>query len=181
MVGTLAHRRIRAADPTSLMMIPLLLDYLYWLRDRVLALARDATAAGWPADPMVNGRDLRATLAHEIDVEASWRNKLLGLPIDRWGPAAEVKPDEFPTLDALRTRWAEEERAMRDWLDGLDAEALAASTTVNGLDGRPMSTYVLHVLSHGIGELFVAAAILRELGHDAGDIGLLESLHGREL
>jgi uncharacterized damage-inducible protein DinB len=162
------------------MTIPLLLDYLYWLRDRVLALAGDATTAGWPGNPKVNGRDLRGTLAHEIDVEASWRNKLLGLPIDRWGPAAEVKPDEFPTLASLQARWAEEERAMRSWLDGLDATALATSVAVNGLDGRPLSTYLLHVLAHGIGELFVAAAILRELGHEAGDIGLLESLHGRE-
>ena len=65
------------------MTIPQLLDYLYWLRDRVLALAAEATTDGWPAEPTINGRDLRATLAHEIDVEASWRNKLLGLPIER--------------------------------------------------------------------------------------------------
>ena len=162
------------------MTVPLLLDYLYWLRDRVLALAADATTDGWPAAPTINGRDLRATLAHEIDVEASWRNKLLGLPIERWGPAAEVKPDAFPTLDSLRARWADEERATRDWLDGLGVEDLAAPMTVNGLDGQALSTYLLHVLVHGIGELFVAAGILRELGHDAGDIGLLESLHGRE-
>jgi len=158
----------------------LMLDYLYWLRDRVLALAAEATTDGWPAEPAINGRDLRATLAHEIDVEASWRNKLLGLPIERWGPAAEVTPGEFPTLDALQARWSEEERAMRDWLEGLRAEDLAAPVTVNGLEGRPLSTYLLHVLTHGVGELFVAAGILRELGHDAGDIGLLESLQVRE-
>jgi uncharacterized damage-inducible protein DinB len=162
------------------MTIPLLLDYLYWLRDRVLALSAEATIDGWPVEPTVNGRDLRATLAHEIDVEASWRNKLLGLPMERWGPAAEVRPSEFPTLDSLRARWGEEERAMRDWLGGLQADDLAAPVTVNALDGRPLSTYLLHVLAHGIGELFVAAGILRELGHEAGDIGLLESLLVRE-
>ena len=162
------------------MTIPLLVDYLYWLRDRILDLSAEATTDGWPAEPTINGRDLRATLAHEIDVEASWRNKLLGLPIERWGPAAEVRPTEFPTLDSLRVRWAEEERALRDWLDGLGADDLAAPVTVNGLDGQPLSTYLLHVLAHGIGELFVAAGILRELGQDAGDIGLLESLKARE-
>ena len=162
------------------MTIPLLLDYLYWLRDRVVGLAAEATTDGWPVEPTINGRDLRATLAHEIDVEASWRNKLLGLPIERWGPAAEVKATAFPTLDALRARWSEEERAMRDWLGDLRAEDLAAPVTANGLDGRPLSTYLLHVLVHGVGELFVAAGILRELGYDAGDIGLLESLQVRE-
>ena len=157
----------------------LLFDYLYWLRDRVLALADAATIDRWPAEPSINGRDLRATLAHELDVEASWRNKLLGLPIERWGPAAEVKADEFAILDSLRARWAVEEHAMRAWLDGLGVEDLRAPVTVNGLDGRPLSMYLLHVVTHGIGELFVAAGILRELGHEAGDIGLLESLDTR--
>ncbi|HEX2551008.1 MAG TPA: DinB family protein, partial [Nocardioidaceae bacterium] len=106
--------------------IPFLVDYLYWMRDRVLdgaaALAGDAFVA--PDGPTLHGRTLRATLAHELDVEMSWRGKLQGLPIEEWGPAAEIKPDRFGSVAELRAAWRDHEHRTRSWVAGLTAADL---------------------------------------------------------
>src|SRR5262245_52885547 len=116
--------------------IPVLIDYLYWMRDRVLdvaAMLGDAEFASGPG-PRLHGRDLRATLAHELDVEMSWRGKLQGLPIEQWGPAAEIKPEQFASVSELRAAWADHERRTRDWLATLSPADFDAPTSVNGLD-----------------------------------------------
>ena len=150
-----------------------LLDYLYWLRDRVARTAAELDEARFLDSPSLRRRDLRATLAHELDVEHSWRPKLRGEPTDAWGPTAEVRASEFPTLDALMNRWRFDEAEMRDWVGGLSAEDLAEPVTVNGLEGHPLETYLLHVIEHGITEFTTAAAILGEMGHEVPELGFL--------
>jgi uncharacterized damage-inducible protein DinB len=161
--------------------IPFLVDYLYWMRDRVLdgaaALAGDAFVA--PDGPTLHGRTLRATLAHELDVEMSWRGKLQGLPIEEWGPAAEIKPDQFGSVGAMRATWADHERRTRSWIATLTPRDLEASTSVNGLDGRPLADYLHHVVLHGATEFAVAAGLLADMGHEVGDISILRMLADR--
>jgi uncharacterized damage-inducible protein DinB len=155
--------------------IPLLFDYLYWLRDRVLDTATGLGDA-FSDTPIVGTRDLRATLAHELDVEMSWRGRLRGEPPASWGPEAEIKPEHVPTLDAVLARWALEEVAMREWLVGLSAADLVAPVTVNGLEGYTLEIYLLHVVEHGVTELASAAAILAAMGRSTGDLGVLDAL-----
>ena len=156
--------------------IPFLVDYLYWMRDRVLEAAAALDDAEFLATPRMHDRDLRATLAHELDVEMSWRGKLQGLPVDQWGPAAEIKAEQFASLAELRAAWADHERRTRAWLATLSPSDLETPTSVNGLDGRPLATYLVAMVMHGITELVAAAAILEQLGHPTGDLGLLNFL-----
>jgi uncharacterized damage-inducible protein DinB len=153
-----------------------LLDYLYWMRDRVLATAAALDAETFQHTPVVGHRDLRQTLAHELDVEMSWRGKLRGQPRETWGPAAEIKPDWFPSIVLLADYWHGDEAHTRAWVGGLSAADLAGPVTVNGLDGRSLATYLIAVVAHGITELAAAAAILEQLGHPTGDLGLLDFL-----
>lgn len=153
-----------------------LLDYLYWMRDRVLATAAALDAETFQHTPIVGHRDLRQTLAHELDVEMSWRGKLRGQPRATWGPAAEIKPELFPSLALLADYWHGDEAQTHAWVGGLSAADLAAPVTVNGLDGRSLATYLLAVVTHGVTELVAAAAILEQLGHPTGDLGLLNFL-----
>lgn len=153
-----------------------LLDYLYWLRDRVAGAAAKLDGDQFVDTPSLRRRDLRATLAHELDVEHSWRPKLRGEPTDAWGPSAEIRASEFSTLDALMNRWRFDEAEMRDWISSLSTEDLAAPVWVNNLEGRPLETYLLHVVEHGVTELATAAAILGEMGHEVGELGLLAFL-----
>jgi uncharacterized damage-inducible protein DinB len=155
--------------------IPLLFDYLYWLRDRVLDTA-EGLGDAFASTPVVGTRDLRATLAHELDIELGWRGRLRGEPEEAWGPEAEVKPEHVPNIEAVRERWASEEASMRGWLAGLSAAELAAPVTTNGLEGYPLEIYLLHVVEHGVMELTDAAAILAAMGRSTGDLGVLDAL-----
>ena len=72
--------------------------------------------------------------------------------------------------------WHGDEGQTQAWVGGLSAEDLAAPVTVNGLDGRTLATYLMAVIAHGITELAAASAILEQLGHPTGDLGLLNFL-----
>jgi uncharacterized damage-inducible protein DinB len=156
--------------------VPLLFDYLYWLRDRILAAAEGLEGEAFSRTPTVHGRDLHATLAHEIDVEMSWLGRLRGQPPGTWGPEAEIRPEDVPTLVAVRERWATEEAALRAWLETIPPAALDEPVTVNELEGYPLSIYLAHVVEHGVTEMTSAAAILDQLGRPAGELGLLNAL-----
>lgn len=162
-----------------LLSIPFLIDYLYWMRDRVLETAAGLEPTKFMETPRLHGRDLRATLAHELDVEMSWRGKLQGLPIEQWGPAAEIKPEQFESVAELRAAWAGHEARTREWLATLSPADLEMPTSVNGLDGRPLEVYLLHVIEHGVTEFATAAAQLHEVGHDVGDLSILRMLADR--
>jgi uncharacterized damage-inducible protein DinB len=164
-------------NPPAAALVPFLVDYLYWLRDRVLDTAAALDDAAFLTTPTMHGRDLRATLAHELDVEMSWRGKLQGLPIEQWGPDAEIKPERFATLAELTAAWRDDERKTRDWLATLAPRDLDAATGVNGLDGRPLAVYLLHVIEHGVTEWSIASGLLDELGHEVGDQSILRMLN----
>jgi uncharacterized damage-inducible protein DinB len=155
--------------------VPILLDYLYWLRDRVLAAAAGLEGEAFRTTPVVGSRDLRATLAHELDVEWSWRRRLRddAATYDR---DAAIEPGEFPELADLADRWRADEAEMRAWLDGLPKGELEQPVRRNGLEGFPLSVYLLHVIQHGVTELATAAAILHGLGRTTGDLGLLDAM-----
>jgi uncharacterized damage-inducible protein DinB len=161
--------------PPTRVSIGLLFDYLYWMRDRVLDTA-EAIGESFVETPVVGTRDLRGTLAHEIDVEMSWRARLRGEPPAAWGPAAEVTPEDVPTLAAARARWSAEESTMRAWLAGLSPADLESPVLVNDLEGYSLAIYLLHVAEHGVGELSGAAAILAATGRSTGDLGVLNAL-----
>ena len=174
--ATTDSRRRCTIDEMPALSVPLLLDYLYWMRDRVLREAATLDADAFLATPSLHRRDLRATLAHELDVELCWRARLRGEPAAAWGPEAEPKPEEFPTVAVLMDRWIVDEGEMRSWIASLSPVDLDAPVTVNGLEGRSLAMYLLHVLEHGVTEFAAAAAILGELGHEIADMSVLQYL-----
>jgi uncharacterized damage-inducible protein DinB len=156
--------------------VPLLFDYLFWVRDRVLGAAEGLDDQAFQGTPTVHGRDLRATLVHEIDVEIGWRERLRGSPERAWGEEAALDPERYPSLGSVIEHWRAEEAKTRGWLAGLSAAELEERVLVNRLEGYPLSIYLLHVVEHGVQELTSAAAILNEIGRPVGDIGVLDAL-----
>jgi uncharacterized damage-inducible protein DinB len=124
----------------------------------------------------LNGRDLRGTLVHELDVELSWRARLRGEPPEAWGPVVGLDPERYPTVASLESHWRTDEATMRAWIGGLDGRTLAGPVIANGLEGYPLSIYLLHVVEHGVTEFTSAAGILTELGWSPGELGVLNAL-----
>jgi uncharacterized damage-inducible protein DinB len=150
-----------------------LFDYLYWMRDRTLSAASDLPEAQFLSTETVSNRDLRATLVHELDVQWSWRERLRGANWDDWGPDAELKASDYPTLTAIADHWRRDEVDMRSWLGGLSEADLDAAPPGED-DSLPLWRYLMHLVSHGIQQFSEAAVLLTRAGHSPGDIGYLE-------
>jgi uncharacterized damage-inducible protein DinB len=100
-----------------------------------------------------------------------------------WGEAAELRPEDFPSVAALRERWTVESDALRDWVASLSDADLVESTRP-GLSSRPLPRwmFVQHLVSHGAQQAADAATLLSAAGSSPGDIGFLEYIgegHGR--
>jgi uncharacterized damage-inducible protein DinB len=148
-------------------------DYLYWLRDRILAQATKLKPEAWIATDTVTSRDLRATLVHELDVELSWRERLRGALPENWRDEV-IAADDYPTLEALADRWRSDEAEMRAWVASLGEHDLSRPVRVNQLRGYPMSIHLLHVIDHGIQSFSEAAVLLSAAGHSPGDLDFLD-------
>ena len=156
-------------------MVPGIVDlfgFLYWQRDRAMARAAELTPAAFVDPAPIVYRDLRSTLVHELDVERSWRLRLQGAASELWDVTLE--PDDYQDVAAISGAWQREEAEMLAWLTPLTEAALEAAVTVNGLEGYPLSTYLVHVVMHGIESMSAAAVLLHRAGHAMGDVGYLD-------
>ena len=109
---------------------------------------------------------------HELDVERSWRLRLQGAPNDAWDVTLEAS--DYRDVAAIATDWQREEAETVAWLAHLSDADVAASITANGLEGFPLSTYLVHVVMHGVESLSAAAILLHRAGHSMGDVGFLD-------
>jgi uncharacterized damage-inducible protein DinB len=157
---------VRSTDVASLF------EYLYWIRDRALARAAELSAEAFVDPATVAYRDLQSTLIHELDVERSWRLRLQGAPTDVWDVTLEAR--EYPDLATLADHWQRDEADTLAWLSELTDDELAAAVTVNGLEGFALSTYLVHVVMHGVESLSAAAILLHRSGRSMGDVGFLD-------
>ena len=155
-----------------------LIDHLYWTRDLVLDAAAQLDAAAFTSTDTVTTRDLRATLVHELDVQWSWRERLKGADWDEWGLDAELRAEDYLTVDAIREHWARDEAYMRAWLASLTDADLDAPP-VREEDRLPLWTFVMHLVSHGIQQFSEAAVLLTRAKHSPGEIGFLEFVASR--
>jgi uncharacterized damage-inducible protein DinB len=154
-----------------------------WVNHRLLDAAAGLPDDVWQSDAHITTRGLRATLVHELDVEWSWRLALEGRPESEWGEDNELRPEDFPTVAALRDRWGVESDALRAWVGSLSEAELEASTHP-GLISRslPRWMFVQHLVSHGAQQAADAATLLSAAGVSPGEIGFLEYIgetHGR--
>lgn len=145
-----------------------LIDYLFWVRDRVLAAAALLAESEFRSGETVTTRNLRATLVHQLENEWAWRIRL------REGafPDQGLDPKDYPTLDALVDRWHREERELRAWFERLSDRELAMRPAG---DDNTLSLwrYLVYVVNHGTQQFSEAAVLLTRLGHSPGEIGYL--------
>src|SRR5688572_23866191 len=99
--------------------IVILYKYNQWSTAKILDTASNVTADEFlaPADFPHGG--LRGTLVHALFAEWIWRNRWEGI-----SPTQRLQPQDFPTFESLRTRWAEEEERLMSFVSNLTDEQL---------------------------------------------------------
>ena len=150
-----------------------LFDYNYWANARVLSAAANVSPEQFTAPFNLSHGSLRGALAHVLAAEVVWRLRCqAGI-----SPSALPAESDFPTLESLRVRWAEEEKAMRSFLTALADDKLNQRIQYKTTKGVPFENLLwqllAHVVNHGTQFRSEAAIALTEYGHSPGDLDML--------
>ena len=152
--------------------IQLLYRYNQWSTAKILNAASNVTADQFLAPGTFPHGGLRSTLVHALFAEWIWRNRWEGT-----SPTVRLKPDEFPTFESLRSRWAEEESLLMTFVGNLTEDRLNSTFEYTSTEGKPYTRVLwqamAHVVNHGTQHKTEAAAILTGFGHSPGDIDLI--------
>jgi uncharacterized damage-inducible protein DinB len=156
-----------------------LYDYNDWARRRVLDQAALVTPEQYVAPAPVPQGSLRGALVHTLAAEVAWCRRWQGD-----SPAALLSPTELPTFEALAERWAQEARALRDFVAGLTDDDLNRTIHYKTTKGSPMANtlwhLMAHVINHGTQHRSEAAMLLTGYGRSPGDLDLVVFLRERD-
>lgn len=144
--------------------------YSCWMNDQILAAAERVTPEQYVAPTGLTPRNLQDNLAHIIDVEWSWRERVRGAAPEVW--QAELTSEDFPDVASLRARWAEEAAIMRDYLSELTDEDLAAPFQLRE-QVVTVGDILLHAINHSLLARVEAAVLLTGYGQSPGDLDYL--------
>jgi uncharacterized damage-inducible protein DinB len=157
--------------------VELLYDYSEWATARILAQAAHLSHAQWTQASQPGYGSLRATLLHTLDTEWSWR---MLCQFGQLTPALEEA--DFPTVEALAERWAQDRAEMRAYLASLTDTDLqdVIRYSVEGVPReRVLWPVMLHISNHSTQHRSEAAALLTGFGHSPGDLDLMDFIRER--
>jgi uncharacterized damage-inducible protein DinB len=150
-----------------------LFDYNYWANALVLDAAAKVSPDQFIAPAGLSHGSLRGALVHILAAEIVWRLRCQ----EGISPAALPGEEDFPTLELLRQRWANEEQAMRGFLAGLSDGDLAGTVRYTTTKGLPQENVLwqplMHVVNHGTQFRAEAAVALSHYGRSPGDLDLI--------
>jgi uncharacterized damage-inducible protein DinB len=156
--------------------IHLLYQYNRWANARILGAAAKISLAQFLAPTTFPHGDLRRTLVHTLFAEWIWRLRWQGSP-----PNVRLKPEDFPTIAHLTTRWLEEEMKLMAFVDGLTERRLKAEFDYISTEGeahrRVVWETMAHLVNHGTQHRSEAAAMLTAMGQAPGDLDLIVFLN----
>ena len=149
-----------------------LYKYNQWANAKILNATANVTQEQFLANASFPHGGLRSTLTHILFAQWIWRNRWQGN-----SPTFLIKPDEFPTFEAFRIRWAEEEKILMDFVDTLTDEKLNSILSYKNTKGVPheqiLWKMMAHVVNHGTQHRAEAAALLTDFGSSPGDVDMI--------
>jgi uncharacterized damage-inducible protein DinB len=148
-----------------------LFDYSYWANEQLLGAARPLDAEVFTAASEISYRGIRGTLVHTLDVEASWRRRIRGEPRETWD--VDLPEEQFESVESLEVAWRADQVEMLTWLEGLDQAAIDAIVDLGPKDRYPLSTFLLHILTHSAQQRRDVALLLERAGHPPPEIEFL--------
>jgi len=156
--------------------ILVLFQYNAWSNAKILDAASNITQEQFLTPASFPHGGLRGTLVHALSGEWIWRKRWEGI---QQNPT--LKPDEFPTIESLWARWANEESRLMNFVENLTEERLYSKIKYVSTEGYPHERILwetmAHLVNHGTQHKTEAAAILTGLGHSPGDIDLIVYLN----
>jgi uncharacterized damage-inducible protein DinB len=154
-------------------LVQTLFGYHYWANARVLANAAKVSPADYLATTDYSHGSLHNLLFHLLRADNVWRHVCQ----ERKAPAAPLQPDDFPDVEAIRARWQEEERAMRQFLASLSSEEMERTVEVTNWRGGTMSMQMwrmlVQVILHGMQHRSEIAQLLTKYGQSPGDLDFI--------
>ena len=152
--------------------ITLLYKYNQWANAKILNATSNVTNEQFLAPASFPHGGLRGTLAHTLFAEWIWRHRWEGT-----SPVIRLKPEDFPTFESLRSRWADEEKLLMSFVDNVTDNRLNSHFFYTNTRGDPFERILwqvmVHVVNHGTQHRSEAAALLTDFGHSPGDIDLV--------
>jgi len=152
--------------------IALVYQYNQWAHAKILNKVAEVTHEQFIAPATFPHGGLRGTLVHTLFAEWIWRHRWEGT-----SPAVRLKPEDFPSFESLRVRWAEEESQLMKFVVNVTDERLESHFQYSATDGRPYQRVLwhtmLHLVNHGTQHRSEAAALLTDFGYSPGDIDLV--------
>ncbi len=157
-------------------LITSLYKYNYWANHCLLDKADELDPELWVAPAEVSFGSLRDTLVHVLYTEWVWRQRIQ----EGNSPTGFFPGAEFPTVQALRQFWQQEEQLMRKYLGGLlpeDYPKVVRYKNTKGVDySNPLWQILLHVVNHGTQFRSEAGVLLTQYGHSPGDVDYINYL-----
>jgi uncharacterized damage-inducible protein DinB len=158
--------------------ILILFQYNAWSNAKILDAAADIEREQFCAPAPFPHGGLRGTLVHALFAEWVWRHRWEGT-----APAYNYRfnLEDFPTIETLRARWADEEAQLMNFVGSLTDEKLYSTVKYVSTEGYPHERVLwesmAHLVNHGTQHKTEAAAILTGMGHSPGDIDLIVYLN----
>ena len=140
-----------------------LFAYDAWANRRLLDACAALPPEQFTRDLGSSFSSVRDTLAHILGAQWIWLERFRGhsLPSLPGG-------DEFADLASLRTRWAQVERELLSYVDGLSAADLERSFDYRDTNGTPHNNLLWqtlqHLANHGTYHRGQVTTLLRQLG-----------------
>jgi uncharacterized damage-inducible protein DinB len=124
-----------------------LYDYTYWANHRYLTVAESLTGEQLHHIQGHSWGDVHAVFVHMLSSEWVWMQRWNGT-----SPKAHLNKDDFPTLTAVKERWAEVEAGMRAFIGAQTEESLQSVIKYHNFSGEtfrvPLWQMLMHVANH---------------------------------
>jgi uncharacterized damage-inducible protein DinB len=149
-----------------------LYDYNYWANQKLFQVVSQLSNEQFTQTVAGSYGSVRNTLVHVLSAEWGWLDRCGGA---KRGPA--LKPDDYPTADALIDKWNAVEVHVRGFLSTLKDEDLARIVEYTSPRGEKRSGVIgpllQHGAIHGVHHRGQVALLLRSLGFTPGNFDVL--------
>ena len=156
--------------------ITLLYKYNQWANEKILQQVTKVSLEQFLAPASFPHGGLRSTLVHALFAEWIWRHRWEGTSI-----VVPLKPEDFPTIESLLARWADEEKLLMKFTSDITDERLTGYFIYTDTQGTPHERVLwqtmVHLVNHGTQHRSEAAVMLTGFGFSPGDIDLIYYLN----